>query len=166
MGNGVDSMCIIQEDTERIIEIALELAETYHKDQVDKAGDPYINHVIRVGTLAGISGKTAVETSRLIAIGLLHDILEDTELTEVDLRRLHPDPVVCDTVVILTRKKDETYAEYIKRVKQDRLATIVKLADLEDHLHSTSRFVLLASLSKRYQKARQTLLSSFIKKGE
>jgi len=152
-------MCIIQADTGGIIEIALKLAKTYHKDQVDKAGDPYIYHVCRVGTLAGMKGKTAEESSRLIAIGLLHDILEDTELSEEDLRRLHPDSVVCDTVVILTRKKDETYAEYIQRVKQDRLATIVKLADLEDHLHSTSRFILPESLSKRYRKARKTLLS-------
>jgi|HigsolmetaAR206D_1030411.scaffolds.fasta_scaffold00120_8 (p)ppGpp synthase/HD superfamily hydrolase len=152
-------MYIIQADTGGMIEIALKLAKTYHKDQVDKAGDPYIYHVCRVGTLAGMKGKTAEESSRLIAIGLLHDILEDTELSEEDLRRLHPDSVVCDTVVILTRKKDETYADYIWRLKPDRLATIVKLADLEDHLRSTNRFILPESLSKRYRKARETLLS-------
>lgn len=146
----------IQEST--LTKTAFELAKKYHEGQVDKAEEPYIYHVLAVGLFAGLDAKDNKEMERLIAIGLLHDILEDTKLEISELRKRIKDPVVCDTVVILTRKKDETYAEYILRVKESRLATIVKLADIELHLRSTNGFEMPESLKKRYEKARSALM--------
>lgn len=59
------------------------------------------------------------ETVHLFARGLLHDVLKDTELTEEKLREIYPFPEVCDTVVILTRKKDEMYMN--RTVRKGRL---------------------------------------------
>lgn len=139
---------------------ALLLAMEYHEGQVDKAGMPYIDHCLRVGILAGLRGKTPEEIRILLAIGFLHDILEDTEMTEEVLRSLIENEEVIDNVVLLTRLKGQAYFDYIEDISQKRYATLVKLADIEDHLEFENGFVLPESLAQRYKMARIQLLRS------
>lgn len=129
---------------------ALTLAMKYHKGQVDKEGNAYIKHLIRVSYL--LKQQPSVDET-LISVALLHDIIEDTSMTIKELSEIIQDETIVKTVDILTRKETETYKEYIQRVKQDKLATIVKIADLRDHLERKSSIELPASLIKRYEKA-------------
>jgi (p)ppGpp synthase/HD superfamily hydrolase len=106
-----------------VIRIVLEA----HGNQ--KYGDmPYIVHLMLVARHFTDPTKQA--------IALLHDILEDTDVTQEQLYDLF-DEEIADTVIVLTRKPMEDYVTYIKRVKTNPLATAVKIADLEENLFVT-----------------------------
>jgi (p)ppGpp synthase/HD superfamily hydrolase len=128
------------------LERALEIACRAHAGKVDKAGEPYILHVMRV--VLGCSGTEV----RIVAA--LHDVLEDTPLS-VDTLRLagFSEPVV-EAVVLLTRTPPYEYAPYIEALKINPLAREVKLVDLRDHL---DRPGLTPSHRRRYEKARSIL---------
>ena len=63
----------------------------------------------------------------------LHDILEDTSVGEGFIRENFGDEIL-EVVGHLTRKDDETYFEYIHRVKENEYARVVKVADIEFNL--------------------------------
>jgi hypothetical protein len=67
-------------------------------------------------------------------VGLLHDVLEDTDLNADDLIASGVPSHVVDAVVALTNGPDEPYADYIERVRANELARRVKLVDLQDNL--------------------------------
>ena len=106
-------------------ERALRLAERLHAHQADKAGLPYIVHCRRA------AAKLTDETEQTVA--WLHDVLEDTEMSEAALREQF-DPAVVDAVVALTRAPGEDPAAYYRRVRAKALARAVKLADIHDNL--------------------------------
>lgn len=127
----------------------IDLAIKMHEGQVDKLGKPYIDHLFRVG----FRGKSVSE----MKVGILHDIIEDTDMTLSELKRtglLSNEEL--DAIDHLTRKEDETYFDYINRVTKNELATRVKLNDLRDNLDLT-RFDEVKeehlSLLNRYLKA-------------
>lgn len=99
------------------------LASLAHKGQVDKGGSPYINHPVHVAE------SLCSETEQTVA--LLHDVIEDTPLTLDDLIIFGFSRDVVNAVDCLTKRQDESRSEYLKRVKRSRLATRVKLKDLE-----------------------------------
>src|SRR5215216_3018494 len=91
------------------LEDAIELALKAHRGQVDRGGQPYILHPLRIMT------KLDTNTERII--GVLHDVVEDTDITLDDLRQMgYPDAVV-DAVDALSRREGETYAAFIQRLK-------------------------------------------------
>lgn len=118
------------------IETAIALASHHHKGQVDKSGMPYILHPLTVmqyvEEFVSSSDEDLLMDARIVAI--LHDLLEDTVVTEVTLRYYCFEPQVIQAVVALTRSKEETYRDYIIRVSENPLATMVKLADLKHNL--------------------------------
>lgn len=106
-----------------MIDIALAIAKKAHAGQVDKAGVDYIQHPIYVAS--------QVTTEQEKAVALLHDVIEDSDVTADDLLAVGlPDEVV-KAVQILTKKKGQSYQEYLEKVKLNNLARIVKLADLK-----------------------------------
>jgi (p)ppGpp synthase/HD superfamily hydrolase len=107
------------------IEKALQIAARAHEGQLDKHGQPYILHPLRV--MAAVEGDEA----RIVAI--LHDVIEDTSVTAEVLRREDFRPVVLEALDCLTQRKDEPYADYVIRCKGHEIARRVKLADLEDN---------------------------------
>lgn len=109
------------------IKVADLVASMAHRGQVDKMGTAYIEHPRAVASF--------LETETEKTVALLHDVLEDTYLTEDDLRPVFGDEIT-DAVVALTRNDGEEYFAYIQRVKQNPLAVRVKLADLK---HNTDR---------------------------
>jgi (p)ppGpp synthase/HD superfamily hydrolase len=76
----------------------------------------------------GVTSRTA----QIVAV--LHDVVEDSEFTLTDLAARGFDAEVVAAVDCLTRRGDETYADYILRAAQDPIAREVKLADLADNL--------------------------------
>lgn len=107
-------------------QIALELAVEKHKNQTDKAGNPYILHPLHV--MENVNSKEG----KIVAI--LHDIIEDTDITEDYLLKIGLSKRIVDAVIALTRSEDIDYQEYIKNLGSNPLAKEVKLADLEHNM--------------------------------
>ena len=115
------------------LERAIGLAYRAHHGQryPSPAGEPYVHHLMRV-MLAMRGFKTQMAA-------VLHDVLEDTQVTLDQLREAElPDDVV-DAVVALTHRPEQTYEQYIEQVAGDDLARQVKLADLADNLANNYR---------------------------
>jgi (p)ppGpp synthase/HD superfamily hydrolase len=107
------------------LETAIALAAQAHSGQRDKQGLSYILHPLRV--MMRVEGDSA----RIVAV--LHDTLEDTSLTEDDLRRAGFDQTIIDAVLCVTHDKAEPYADYVVRCAANPIARQVKMADLEDN---------------------------------
>jgi len=103
---------------------AMRIAFDAHKDQVDKAGLPYIFHPYH------IAEQMTDEVS--VCVALLHDVVEDTSLTFEDLFEQGIPEGIIKTLRILTHDNSVSYMDYIQKIKNsgDRVAVIVKLADL------------------------------------
>ena len=109
------------------LERALEIAAQAHRGQVDKAGEPYLLHPIRV--MLRVSG----EAERVTA--LLHDVVEDDPSWTLDRLRTEGFPAaVVAAVDLLTKRPGEPYETLIDRAAADPIARRVKLADLEDNM--------------------------------
>jgi len=101
---------------------ALKIAIEAHKNQFDKLGEPYILHPLRV--FLNVEGSKKVKV-----VAILHDVLEDSDIEVFGL-----DEEEREALNAITRNKDEKYIDYINRVLNNNIATIVKLKDLEDNL--------------------------------
>lgn len=136
-------------------EKAFELVEEIFKDKVDKGGNSYINHLTKVAS------KLKCEKEKTIA--LLHDVIEDSDLSECDLLKMGYPKDVVDAVIILSRKDNETYSDFIKRIacSKNLSAIKVKLADLEDNMDlnriSKPTEEDINRVEKRYKPAYATL---------
>lgn len=121
---------------ERMLAKAIGIASWEHTGQVDLKGDPYIFHPIRV-MLAGITWEEKI-------VGVLHDVVEDTQITLGDLEAEgFGDPVI-DALRALTHDDStHTYEEYINGViLAGRLAITVKLNDMRDNLDPKRMYYL------------------------
>jgi (p)ppGpp synthase/HD superfamily hydrolase len=101
------------------------IASQAHLGQFDKAGEPYILHPMRLAV------RASTPEERIVA--LLHDVVEDSDVTLEELAREGFGPAVVRALECLTRKPGETYDTFIERIAADKLATRVKLLDLEDN---------------------------------
>lgn len=108
-------------------EKARELAKQAHAGQKDKAGIDYFE-----GHLSAVA-KNAANSPYGAVVGYLHDILEDTDMTEDKLSELFPD-FIADAVKAMTHLDTETYDEYLQRVKTNPIAKAVKIADLSNNM--------------------------------
>jgi len=109
------------------LELALKIARSAHHAQTDKAGVPYILHPVRVADLL----LTQLEKE----VALLHDVIEDTPWTDMDLLAVGFEYEVVRLVVVLTRQAHESYDAYLNRITKEPVALHVKLADLKDNLN-------------------------------
>ena len=109
------------------LERAIEIAHEAHAGQYDKAGANYINHPLRVME----KGKTEEEK----IVGVLHDVVEDSEWTFERLEAEGFTPEVIEALRCVTKlSEDEDYDHFIDRVLTNPLAMRVKLLDLEDNM--------------------------------
>jgi (p)ppGpp synthase/HD superfamily hydrolase len=105
---------------------ALEIAEQVHAGQVDKTGQPYIEHLQRVAA--------DVETLDEKIVAYLHDVLEKGEgWTRERLEAEGFGPRITSAVVALTREDGEDEGHFVRRAAANDLARPVKRADLEDN---------------------------------
>ncbi|WP_342359474.1 HD domain-containing protein [Terrarubrum flagellatum] len=113
------------------IEDALMLAADKHRGQTDKAGLPYILHPLRVMHHLGLD---ATMQERMAA--LLHDLVEDTDVTLDDLRAQGFPAEVVQAVDSLTKRPEEKedYFAAVRRAGADPIGRKVKIADLTDNM--------------------------------
>ena len=104
------------------------IAQEAHKGQMDKGGNPYIEHPLHVAS--------QVETLELKMIAVLHDTLEDSSLTAADLVEAGLPEEVVEAIVVLTHEdgNEEAYLDYIRRVAGNKLAARVKKEDLKHNM--------------------------------
>lgn len=130
---------------------AMIIAYEAHKNQVDKSGVPYIYHPIHVAE--------QMDTENECIIALLHDVVEDTNVTFKQLEEVFSKEII-DILKLLTREENIEYDEYIKRIKNNSIACKVKIADLTHNLDKT-RLDFIAEVdvkrNEKYKKALQIL---------
>ena len=100
---------------------AMNIAYNAHMNQFDKAGVPYIYHPTH------LAEQMDTETECIVA--LLHDVVEDTEVTFQELEKDFSKEVI-ESIRLLTHGDDVNYMEYIKELSQNPIAKKVKIADL------------------------------------
>lgn len=100
------------------------IASWYHEDQYDKAGEPYILHPLKVMYYL----NTKDEELQSIAIG--HDLFEDTDCDMAVLKFNGISNRVIEGIQCLTKLEGESYEAYKERVKSNKDAILVKMADL------------------------------------
>jgi (p)ppGpp synthase/HD superfamily hydrolase len=133
---------------------AVAIAATAHLGQVDKSGSAYILHPLRLML------RAATPEEQMIAV--LHDVVEDSPWTLQQLADEGFPPTVVGALDRLTRRKGESYEEFIGRILEDPLASRVKLLDVEDNMNlARLPRITPADLERveRYHKARARLLS-------
>lgn len=136
-----------------LLEKALVIATEAHEGQKDKAGAPYIFHPIRV------SNRCKTDEERIVAI--LHDTIEDTDVTPDYLLSEGFPPTIVEAILSVTRNEGESYDDFIIRSKQNPIGRQVKIHDLEDNMDITR----LSQLTKKdlerlnkYLKSYRTLI--------
>ena len=153
------------ENKKDIVKDAKELAEKWHEGMTDKYGNPYFEHLERVANrVREMEYDMVDETSEInlyIAAAYLHDVIEDTEYTLGELTEKFGE-VIAEAVKLLTRDNEETYADYVIGIKKSvflegKIARVVKLADLFDHLMGPTPCP--PNLIKRYEKSLYSLIS-------
>lgn len=112
-----------------MLEEAIAISARAHAGAQDKGGAPYILHPLRVML------RLATEAERIV--GVLHDVIEDTDWTIEALRAQGFSGEVLEALDGLTRRPDETYEAFIRRAASNPIARSVKIADLEDNLDVT-----------------------------
>ena len=129
---------------------AMLLAYDAHHGQLDKGGVPYIFHPIH------LAEQMPDELTTIVA--LLHDVVEDTDLTLDDSRTIFP-PAVIDALRLLTHTPGTNYLDYVRALRDNPIAATVKRADLRTTADQ-SRLALSptddatrARLRQKYQKA-------------
>lgn len=113
-------------DYNELYDKALQIAIRAHKGQKDKAGHDYILHPIRV--------SERCDDPRAKIVALLHDTIEDTDVTADYLREEGFTEEIVEAVLAVTRREGEEYDDYVRRAAQNELGRMVKRADLEDNM--------------------------------
>lgn len=107
----------------KLLSKAIEIATIAHSGQFDRGGNPYILHPLK------LQHWLRCESELIQCIAVLHDVVEDTNVTVEEIREQFGD-FVADSVNRLTKKEGQSYEEYLEGIMLDRAATIVKIADL------------------------------------
>lgn len=148
------------------IEETIEFMKFAHAGQVDKSGEEYWKHPYTVYEAV----KELGASEDALHAALLHDVLEDTDVTAMTLRELGYNADVCLIVSYLTRTTSvvSTYRKYIDNIarnakrgdKRAIAAATIKLADLQHNLDPQRLYSIEGSvdgLVKRYKLAFDTL---------
>ena len=134
---------------------AMRVAYAAHHGQLDYNGIPYIFHPIHLAE--------QMEDEISCCVALLHDTVEDTDVTLEQLRDMFP-AEVADAVALLTHEAGTDYFDYVREIKRHPIAKKVKLADLA-HNSDLTRCIgsnltekQLAYWKDKYAKAKAMLL--------
>ncbi|MCQ2743108.1 MAG: hypothetical protein MJ239_07490 [Bacilli bacterium] len=142
-------------DLKDLWSLAAMIAVKAHKKQKRRNGEPYVNHPLRLRdrfiNLLKPYKESDMEMTELLGIPsigvvdvcLLHDVIEDTDLTMEDIRKLYEnkgaleyfDECVKEPLRLITHIKSKPYDVYINKLIKDPVASLVKRLDLEDNLN-------------------------------
>jgi len=133
---------------------AMKIAFEVHKNQTDKNGMPYIYHPIHLAE--------QMKDEKTVCLALLHDTVEDGDITFEQLAKEGFSKDIIDALKLLTHDKSVPYLEYVKGIKTNAIATVVKLADLS-HNSDLTRLDSVDEKAlervEKYKKAIELLLS-------
>ena len=110
-----------------ILAQAIAFAADRHMDQKDKGGHAYILHPLRMMM------RLRTSDEELMAIAVLHDVVEDCSVSFDDLCSIGMSERVIMGVRALTRQNGETYEQFIERLAFNQDALLVKREDLRDN---------------------------------
>lgn len=129
---------------------ALIISFNAHKNQIDKSGMPYVYHPFHLAEQMNDEYSTCV--------ALLHDVVEDTDITLVDLMSEgFPDEVI-DALSLMTHNDDVLYLDYVRALTNNTLARKVKLADLAHNSDLTRLDKVEDKDLERVKKYKQAIL--------
>ena len=101
---------------------ALKLCFEAHRDQTDKSGLPYVFHPFHLAE--------QMDDEITATVALLHDVVEDTDITLADLKNMGFPDEVLEAVGMMTHDPSVPYLEYAAGLRENPVARTVKLADL------------------------------------
>ena len=144
------------------LEQSISFAATCHEGQIDKMGQPYIMHPMRVMLML----LTFVERT----VAILHDVVEDCDVTLEQLAEMGYPGVILEAVDSVTKREGEAYHEFIRRSAKNPTGMKVKKADLLDNISPIRRYNLApdhrARLHIKYSQALEILRVEELKMAE
>ena len=120
-----------------------------HRGQYDKSGLPYITHPLHVAE--------SMESEDECVVALLHDVLEDTDITIEDLTRIGISDRQIAALKLLCHDDSVPYLEYVQAIRVDPIARTVKLADLYHNSDLTRLNVITTQDIERVEKYKQAI---------
>ena len=129
---------------------ALSLVANNFRGIKDKSGTPYVLHCIRA--------MMAVDSLDAKMVAVMHDLVEDTPMTLEQLREKGFSREVIDGVDLVTHRDDVSYSDYIVAIRNNPIATEVKLADLKDNTSLDRTLYRESSSEKDCQRLHDTCL--------
>lgn len=162
-------------DLERL---AYSIVNKAFEDKVDKAGKPYIKHLLRVSANINpvhniyepeclIREKFKYDPHILKTVALLHDLIEDCEdWTLVKLKCYEFPVAVIEAVSVLTHDDNETYGEYIAKIAKNPIARLVKIYDLKDNMDVSRLNEINITGLKKYHESYLKLINTIIEEQE
>ena len=139
---------------ESVFERALLFCAEAHRGAKRKLGStPYILHPMEVATIAA----TLTSDEEILAAALLHDVIEDTPYTLDDLRAMGFNEQVLDALALMTHDKRIPYMDYVAKIKGNKIARTVKLADLKHNSDLSRLNNVDEKAMKRIEKYRQAI---------
>lgn len=121
---------------------AMNIAYKAHKDQMDQSGVPYIFHP------AHVAEQMTDEDTTIAA--LLHDVVEDTDITLDELAVQGFSPTIIEALSLLTHDKSVDYTDYVRAIKANPIAKAVKLADL-NHNRDVTRLDEIDDRARKWE---------------
>ena len=138
---------------QNMLEKAIMIAVEAHKGQKRDGGAPYIIHPLAV------MNEMDTELEKIVAV--LHDVVEDTDVTLKDLVDYGFETCVVQAVGLLTHAKEVPYEEYLEKVRTCPVATKVKIADIQHNSSSLSVYTdaEIKTRLKKYAKGLHILIN-------
>lgn len=102
---------------------ALKFMFKAHRKQTDKSGIPYVFHPYHLAE--------QMKTEETTIVALLHDVVEDTRFSFKDIKKQGFSEEVITALKLLTHDKKVDYFDYVRSIKENEIASAVKLADLK-----------------------------------
>lgn len=131
-------------DKYKMLATAIMIATNAHYGQYDKADKPYILHPLKVMDLLGSNDP------ELMAIAVLHDVIEDTKITYVELLDAGLSERIIAGVEAMTKRRGQTVEQYKDQVKANPDAIKVKMADLR---HNSDLGRMIDVTTKDFERA-------------
>lgn len=133
-----------KQESSELLDKAAKICIENHYGQRDKMNCAYFQHPMRVAM------RCETDDEKMVA--LLHDTIEDTEVTIGYLLDEGFPKYITDAILAVTRQPNEPYEEFIKRTKKNGIGRMVKIHDLEDNLDTTRLNEVSPEMAVRFSK--------------
>ena len=133
----------------KLTKLAMQISFDAHKEQKDKSGLPYIFHPFHIAE--------QMSDEITVCVALLHDVVEDTDMTFEKLSELGFTTEIIEALKLLTHDDSVPYMDYVKEIAKNPVAKAVKLADLRHNSDLTRLDVIDEKALKRAEKYKKAM---------